>query len=169
LTFSSPKWMARVTYGLRPHGGTPPAPGSGSPNGDADKAIVSTVENNSWLSRINTVAPPRRNRPQILDRLNRHIRSAPWPLPTAVPWSLYLNAGVTPTGSILDPDLAVFERCLAVNLRGASYGIKAAAPVLTPVLAPPETGRWARSKPPPRTKLSRYGSTTRAQEDGTGG
>jgi meso-butanediol dehydrogenase / (S,S)-butanediol dehydrogenase / diacetyl reductase len=44
---------------------------------------------------------------------------------------VHLNAGVTPSGSLFDPDLSVFESCLAVNLRGVAYGLRAALPIMT--------------------------------------
>jgi NAD(P)-dependent dehydrogenase (short-subunit alcohol dehydrogenase family) len=41
-----------------------------------------------------------------------------------------LNAGVAPTGGLLDTTIDVFEWVLDVNLRGVVYGAKAFAPVL---------------------------------------
>jgi NAD(P)-dependent dehydrogenase (short-subunit alcohol dehydrogenase family) len=41
-----------------------------------------------------------------------------------------LNAGVAPTGGLLDSTIEVFEWVLDVNLRGVVYGAKAFAPVL---------------------------------------
>ncbi len=41
-----------------------------------------------------------------------------------------LNAGITPTGSILDPGEETFEACLAVNLCGVAHGLRAALPIL---------------------------------------
>ena len=41
-----------------------------------------------------------------------------------------LNAGVAPTGGLLDTTIEVFEWVLDVNLRGVVYGAKAFAPVL---------------------------------------